>query len=495
MERGKKNTMKVFIILLVVAVVVGIGVGTFFILANRKPANGVVRYNIRQAPASPSSYQVTPDDSVPLYFGAALQDNPDRGYRGELYLTLGSGSSYPSDPTPALESLQHEIAEFEEEGVQVYQLYVYLIEFYNKPIPPEALTQLTTYLQSVEKAGKRVLMRFAYEYTDTMKVGPSSKQILSHTQQFKTWFTENDTLVNQTVYAMQLGMFGLWGEGHGSVHWTNGKETNRKKVINAVFDMIPDSMTLMMRTPDYLTLVDEKDKARASIHDDFLIGVEDKWGMIPFNHPDNQTLYNMSQHSIADAELPWGSNNATNQIEPIPLLVQAKNYGLRTLSLKHNYKETKDDSDALKPYYLMQWKDKLLTPEVLVEQGLPYFPVALQNGSVSVYDYLNYHLGYLLCATNLKTQGTNVSFDLINFGMSAPLDFVIEIKTGATIKEIPITMSQLGQFSSKHFEVICPEDADLSVRIKHVRDHSLTIRFANDVPYENGFNLLRSAVA
>lgn len=450
--------------------------------------NQVERYNIRQEPASPTAYPITADNSIPLAVTPDLLQNPDRGYRGELYLTLGSGNSYPPDTTPALTSLQQELENFQEDGVQVYQLYVYLIEFYNKPLSEEALQQFTTYLEAIEAAGKRVLIRFAYEYDGDMKIGPTAKQTLSHISQLTKWFQSNSTLVGNTVYALQLGFFGLWGEGHNMVAKSMWWNSSRKKIIAAVFDMVPEDMTVMVRYPWYLEYVSEEDMPRVSIHDDYLVGREDPWGMIPFDHPDNQALYHMDQHSICDGEMPWGAESP--EIDPMGLLVQVKNYGLRTLSAKHNYKEEKGGTG--KTFYLEQWKNVMLDAMQLEANGLPYCPAALdENGQISVFSYLQYHLGYLLAVTNLTVENGKVSFDLINYGMGAPFDFKMEVKIGDTVQQVDVDMKELGQFSSQHFSFECPQDASFAVCLRHVRADSLTIRLANELPHENGYYLLK----
>lgn len=75
--------------------------------------------------------------------------------------------------------------------MSIYQLYVYLFDFYNREIPRYALDQLTAYLEQLKRYGLRVLMRFAYEYDDSIRKGPKTKQIVEHTKQLKKWFDEN----------------------------------------------------------------------------------------------------------------------------------------------------------------------------------------------------------------------------------------------------------------------------------------------------------------
>lgn len=439
----------------------------------------IQRYKIKEYPETPTQYSVEPDGSIPMYFGEELLKNPDRGFRGELYITLGDNlRAYPQNNENPYERLEREMEAYKDDGVSIYQLYVYLFDFYNREIPRYALDQLTAYLEQLKKYGLRVLMRFAYEYDDSIRKGPKTKQIVEHTKQLKKWFDENEQLVNDTVYCMQLGLIGLWGEGH-----TSRYRHDEKTVVQAAFDMIPDGMTMMVRNPTLMSAVSDENESKISLHDDFLVGIEHVWGMIPFDHPDNDTLLRKCKFSITDGEMPWGRDNTVKVIDPVLLVRQCVSYALRTLSAEHNYKEENN------LYHLERWKDVYLTEEQLAENHFPFFPASLEDGKISVYNYLKYHVGYILCASNLKNDGKAVEFDIINYGMSAPIDFEIDIKSGDKITTLNADMTSLRQFSSLHVSTESV-DAPLAVRIRHVRAPHLTVKLANNVEYADGWNIL-----
>lgn len=434
-----------------------------------------VRYNIPKCDKTPTSFKRSIGNVPEFCYDHAVDQNPDRCFRGELYLTLGSGNEYPENQGTAMERLESQMAKFEEEQVKNYQLYIYLIEFYNKSLSQEALAQMTKYFQKLEQNGLRVLLRFAYEYSADFKKGPTTKQIKEHCQQIKQWIAHNRQLFNKTVYAMQVGIIGLWGEGHGSRH-----KHKIDEIVSTVFEMVPEDMTVMCRLPIFIDKTPEKYRDRVSIHDDFLIGEEHIWGMIPFNHPDNASLYTMAQHRITDGEMPWGKDKTFTQIDPVLLIKQCKNYGLRTLSIEHNYKE---DSNS---YHLEKWKNTYLTEQQLVDNEFPYFPPLLERGKISVFDYLKCHLGYLLAVTNLSKENGMVVFDLFNFGIGAPIDFNLEIVADGQKVDVEFDAHQLCQFSSIHFEIPC--ENELKVGLFHTRDKSLSIKLANKLEYKDGYN-------
>lgn len=442
-----------------------------------KKGEGAVQYEIKAYPDTPTAFAASADGSVPLYFGEDLLKNPDRGFRGELYLTLGRVRAYPPTEENPYERLERETKLYGGDGALVYQLYVYLCDYYKRPLDETAFSQLQAYLEEIKKRGLRVLLRFAYEY-DSFKKGPTDKQIGKHTVQLAAWMREHKDLVDSTVYAMQFGTIGLWGEGHGSCH-----KHNIPAVLQMVFDMIPEDMTLMVRTPNLMQGVSEKNEAKVSFHDDFLVGIEHIWGMIPFDHPAYIPMLRKCKFSITDGEMPWGRDTTVPVIDPILLIKQCVGYGLRTLSAEHNYKEEG------KLYHLEAWKNVFLTEGELLDNRFPYLPAALTNGRISVFDYLKYHVGYLLAASNLKTADGFAEFDVFNFGFSAPIDFKMEILSGEEALPQDFDMTELRQFSVKHFKVPYT-GGSLAVRFTHIRDNTLHIKLANDVPYADGVNVL-----
>lgn len=437
------------------------------------------RYRIHEYPPTPTAYRVQADDSVPFCLPDELRNNPDRGFRGEIYITLGSRKAYPGNDKSCIEHLKESMARYQKENIRLYQLYVYLHEYYNRPLAGEALQQLTDYLALLQKHGIRALMRFAYEYDPRIRKGPTTRRIVAHAEQLRLWFRENAPLVNRTVYAMQLGMVGLWGEGHSSVH-----RHNRRTVVEAMLAMVPDTMTVMMRTPSFLSAVPDHHESRSSIHDDFLVGIDHPWGMIPFHHPDYEALIRKCKFSLTDGEMPWGADRTVPHIDPILFLRQCVNYGLRTLSIEHNYRE---DGHV---YHLERWKGVMLNAAQLEDNNFPYFPHALKDELISVFDYLELHLGYLLAATNLRQHEGCIEFDLVNYGMGAPLDFVMEARIDGRNSVLVFAATDLRQFSSIHLSFDCT--TELAIRFRHVRDHTLHIRLANDVPCTDGYHILFS---
>lgn len=433
--------------------------------------------NIKKYDAVPNEFGIDIVDNLGLSIdGEQMLNNPDRGFRTETYITLGSGKAYPPSSEDAYYKLNREIDRYLDDDPKIIQVYVYLIEFYNKELPESALKQMTDYFTYLKDKGFRALLRFAYEYDGDMKIGPTTNRIISHTEQLKVWFDKNIDLVNDTIYTVQLGMIGLWGEGHNSRH-----NLDIQKVITAVCEMVPDNIQVMVRTPSLLSQAKSEYESRIGLHDDFLVGIYHPWGMMDFNDPQYQDLLNRCQYFITDGEMPWGEDKTVPNIDPTLFLKQCVGYGLTSLSITHGYKESDKET-----FYLEEWKKTYLSKQDFLNSKFPFNPAMLNNGKISVYDYLKYHLGYQLGVSNLYESGEKTSFLLNNFGISAPHEFKIEILEDGIITRT-IEGLDLKQFSQLKIEV--GAKSKVGIRILHKRSN-LTAKLANDLIYENGINYL-----
>lgn len=428
---------------------------------------------------APSCYRVRLDNSIPLScLDDRLLDNRDRGFRTEVYLTLGSGKGYPASGSTAYDTLRGQIGLYGEDRFRVIQTYIYLIEYVDRPLDALAFSQLTDYLAYIDSLGYQCLLRFAYEYDASAGIGPATDWIVAHAAQLKGWFTQNLALVNRVVFAVQLGMIGLWGEGHTSVY-----PHDAGIVTAAVADMVPENIYLMCRHPRLLPDIGTPYYGRYGLHDDFLVGISHPWGMLDFDHPQYKRMLNRCNYFINDGEMPWGSDNTVEAIDPVLFLRQCVGYSLTTLSITHNYKET-----AGANYELNQYKSVKLSKSLLLREKFPFNPRFLdENGEISVFTYLQYHLGYLLCASNMKYKNGKLEFMLTNFGMAAPFEYELVIYGDGTPYPTAFDPLDLIKFSQQKYCVAIGEHRRVGIALVHRRSGQ-TIKLANDIPYENGIN-------
>lgn len=439
------------------------------------------KFKIKNYPEIKKEFAIKQNFNLPLSKNdSPFFTNPDRGFRGELYITLGRNEAFPESGETYSERLDAQLEKFEQDDVKLYQCYVYLYEYSNKEIPQTALDQLKEYFELLKSKNIKILLRFAYEYTESGKIGPRTKDIVTHCKQLKEFFNKNIDLYNDIVYATQLGMIGLWGEGHGNVH-----NLNKKTIIKSVADMYPEHTIIMVRTPELLSLVPEELEYRFSLHDDFIVGFDHKWGMIPYDDPAYPLLLKKCQHTICDGEMPWGRGNEKGTT-PEGVLYQCINYGLTSLSLEHNYTEDKGN------YYLKQWQNCYFDKSFFTNKKYPLNENLLNNdGKISVFDYLKHHLGYQLVVSNVELNKNKLSFVINNFGLAKPYGYSLNIYVNG--KKIELnnqfnanTLTQFGQ-QKISFDYYA---GDIEIELIKTVNNKDRIKFYNDIPFENGKNIL-----
>lgn len=442
------------------------------------------KIDIKDYPAVRDTYAVTPDDSIPFCdIASAPSDNGSRGFRGEAYIRLGTDEAFPGSGESYTDRLASQMELYAEDGIKVMQVYVYLIDYANCDIPDSAFVQLREYFGLIRSYGIKMLLRFAYEWTSEGKTGPRTADIEGHCKQIKSFIESNRTLFNETVYAVQLGMIGLWGEGHSSVH-----NLSVKRVIKAVADMVPEDFVIMVRTPEILSKVPDELEHRFGLHDDFLVGYDHEWGMMDWDSEQYPKLLTKCKYTLTDGELPWGAQFDGNLLDTEGIVGQCAGYGLTTLSVEHNYKEDGNE------YWLQKCKSEYLDQSYLVENRLPFNPALLTDGKISVYDYLRLHLGYQLVASNLGISDGKASFMLTNYGFAAPHNYTMQVfvdgKQVTTDKAfVPTDLLQFGQCVYT-FDY---EGGDIEVKIVNLRDENDVVRLFNNVEFRSGRNIIFEA--
>lgn len=436
---------------------------------------------IKDYPAVPVAYAIETDDSIPLYTGLYGEiSNQSRGFRGETYINLGTNEAYPLSGENYYDRLDGQLEAYSADGIRLMQVYVYMGKYSRTDIPQSAFEQLKEYFETVRSKGLKILLRFAYE-TESSEDGPKTADIERHCAAIKTFIADNEELFDTTVYAVQLGMIGLWGEGHGSIH-----NIDVKKVIEALADAVPNDIPMMVRTPEFLSKVPEEIEWKFGVHDDYLVGYDHEWGMMSWEDENYAKLLNKCKYTVTDGEMPWG--RAGERIDKTGLVSQCVGYGLTSMSIEHNYKE---DGNV---YCLEECKSVYLTESDMKEHGFPYNPALLEDGRISIYDYLRYHLGYQLVASNLKISSDKASFLITNYGFACPYNYEMKIYVDGkeVVPDGGYDFRELTQFGQKTYEFDY-EGGDIAVEFVNARDENDTVRLFNDVPFEDGRNVIYRA--
>lgn len=450
------------------------------------------------------------DESVRLMNGCCCGDllkNPDRGLRMETYITLGEKiEAYPTDGEEPYEKLTAFFEKYEEDSPTLCQVYVYLCNYNDRELDETAFSQLKRFFELFRERGVRMLLRFTYQ-TEAVDDAPWSI-VKTHLAQIKKWFSENEELINDTLYCLQTGIVGYWGEGHT---YHNFKARHIPDAIAGVCDIAPEGIYNQVRTYDMLKKVKKEYLPRVGIHDDYLIGdVTHQWSFIPKNEKNLQKYNWTTAHArstVNDAEMPWGGSTLNDSADGASLdtldgraiLGQLSAYSLTSLSLEHNYREVRNDKPYRGPYSLGIWKNEYLGFDEAREAGLSPNPNLFKDADgnekkMSIYDIIRYHLGYQLVLSNLKESDGLVSFTVTNFGVAAPLNFnyfalVTEDGNGA------LHETEIASYDRK---ALLPGDTEaytasvpageraVGVKLSTLKGRKQCVRFANDAQFKNG---------
>ncbi|MDR2526093.1 MAG: DUF4874 domain-containing protein [Oscillospiraceae bacterium] len=422
-----------------------------------------------------------------------LLRNPDRGLRMETHITLGVPESYPGNMSDPYEKFQSSVEKYGEESPVITQQYVYLTRYNEKPLDDIAFAQLRQILELARDNGVRVLLRFAYQ-TES-ESDPDWPRVEGHLLQLGAWFRENGQLIEDTIYAFQAGLVGYWGEGHT---FKNFPEDAIGPAFDLLFKIVPEDMYIQVRNTDLYQTVAKRNSPRLGMHDDYLIGeYSGPWSF--FNGQNDwktELLEKRFVRTINDAELPWGhatyydrpDGHPLDRLAPLPILAQIKQYSLTTLSLEHNYRES-----AGRTYSMEGWKEQALSAAQLTEAGLPYHPALLgEDGTISAFAYVQYHLGYLLSIPSFKIKDGSVRFTIQNNGFAAPLNFgTLSLVIGD--KEYAINSydkHDIGSMQAATYSVKLPKSYDgsqrVGIKLSLSPGSSVCARFINNTEFADG---------
>lgn len=434
-----------------------------------------------------------------------LLKNPNRGLRGETYITLGENlRAYPGESEEPFERAERLIKKYEEDAPTVFQTYVYLCDYSAKLLDELAFEQLKKFFEIFKKHGIRILLRFAYSTEDQPDV--PYETTMAHLNQIGKWFRTNETLVNKVLFCMQTGIIGFWGEGHS---YRNFKRKYIKNTIEDVCRITPDGIYNQVRTYSMLKKVPIEYSTVVGIHDDYITGdTAHKWAFVKSTSKKRYAqVTNHARFTVNDGEMPWGrayindrkSLGHCDNFNGIEVLKQLKAYSLTTFSLEHNYRE--DDGKA---YSMQKWKDVMMSYSKCVEQDLTVNPELFKdkNGESikrSVFDIIRYHLGYQIAVKDLFITESEFFFGLINYGFAPPLTFnyfaaVFEEKDGS-IKEIPFdNYNKNALLSGKtiSYRATVPFGCKpLGLKMETEKGSGIYARFANDVEFRNGIQYFK----
>lgn len=429
-----------------------------------------------------------------------LLKNPNRGLRGETYITLGEHlRAYPGENEDPFERAKRLIRKYEPDSPTVFQVYVYLCDYAAKLLDDLAFAQMKRLFELFRKSGIRILLRFAYS-TESQTDAPY-ETTKTHLNQIGKWFRENEALIRDVLFCMQTGVIGYWGEGHS---YKNFKRRYIKDVIADVCRITPQGIYNQVRTYKMLKKVPLEYHTMVGIHDDYITGnTAHKWAFVKSTQKKRYTeVTNRARFTVNDGEMPWGraymddkkSAGHCDHFIGTEVLKQVAAYSLTTFSLEHNYRE-----DEGKFYSMQNWKHEMLSYADCVQLGISANSALFQNKDKesvkrSVFDVLQFHLGYHIAVKDLYILENELFFALTNYGFAPPLTFdyfaAVFADENGKIKEIPFeeyNKNALLSGKTISFKMRIPYGHKaLGLKLETKKGSGICARFANESRFENG---------
>lgn len=420
--------------------------------------------------------------------------NPDRGLYDPVYATLDmytkkfryldeiervAASAYSSDMS--LIHLRVDIAELSGNAN---------LDGIDKPFTQDQLDDLNNVFNSIRRYGRKVIVRFAYDYAGTGGKQPKSfDTVLNHIRQLKDIFEENEDMIT----CVEAGFLGYWGEMHNAEQYQS--DEYYKALIEELLLNTPSTMTINVRTPHHYKIVfdsfdnNNQNKYRVGIFNDGYLG--NAWDMATFDSETTRDDF-INWMNVQGTHTFYGGEvtkfNTTDASYNVGDEVWSDGeYAAYEMPLTHtSYISSRFNLKILDD----KWKNQTYTNE------------SDEYNNQNYYKYIIDHLGYrfvlrnsLLSETVKQGEVSYAEIVLENVGFTNiinPQDTYLILKKDNTYYEtkLDINVSDIKSNSKKYIKLAftIPSDCetgewDVYFKIANKFNSSYAIRFANPEIY------------
>ncbi|MEL1245626.1 DUF4832 domain-containing protein [Flavobacterium sp. DGU11] len=177
----------------------------------------------------------------------------------------------------------------------------YLENFVNSNISQEYLDNMQLDFNVIRNAGIKVIVRFVYNNTPQ---DASKTRILSHINQLGNVLAENADVIS-TVQAGFIGSYGEWwgttqaefgGWGYNNTPLNATNYSNRREIVDALLDVLPENIMVQVRTPFYKMNMYASDPQsanamRVGFHNDCFLASSDDVGTYNSSTIEQERIY------------------------------------------------------------------------------------------------------------------------------------------------------------------------------------------------------------
>ena len=165
------------------------------------------------------------------------------------------------------------------QSISLVMCIFYLRQYRTTPIAATALAHLQSQLDTVRRAGLKVVLRFAYTDTDDADATPA--QVRAHLDQLAPYLRGNADVIS----VVQAGLVGTWGEWWDTRNFgdegviTDQNWRDRKSVTDKLLSVVPATRAVQLRTPKFKrTMYGTGRVARIGHHNDCFLASPDDYG-------------------------------------------------------------------------------------------------------------------------------------------------------------------------------------------------------------------------
>ena len=319
------------------------------------------------------------------------------------------------------------------------------------------LTALDGTLQSLRENNGTAVVRIAYDknyagYTkDTLKkkddgteewkeqsvFEPSIDTVLQHQQAIGEVFAKYPDVIS----SVECGVFGPWGEMHHSNIMT---DENLSKVINKWLEVLPQSMTITVRQPEFyakwcgcgITDIDSNITSagnaayRVGAFNDGYLGSYSDRGTFRDREKEVTWLSNQAKHTLYGGEIVLFDNSegVSTEVRPNGLYMEKEAFRTHT------------------SYLNIGWNDEIIAnmKKTVFKGQDPLY----NNGTSTEFNYVQNHLGYRFVVRNVKLTRETSKYE--NFALETEIENVGFANVIKEKKAYLIIKSEDGQFEKSY---------------------------------------------
>ena len=369
------------------------------------------------------------------------------------------------------------------------------------------LNEIRTALNNCRQQGVKTLLRSAYAWDEMLAPDPKNiETIKTHVMDMKPIYIEYEDI----IVAVEMGMFGPWGEMHSSSHSTVNTKlyypvaTGALKQVHATYMLaLPSKRSVLVRRPYYIRQLFNDDKpltsaeaygntpkARTGYHNDAYLASIDDGGTFGagWSRAQELTYINkMTQYAFFGGESFGTPNDAYNNAKNA--LVESKQQHMTYLhrdyqkSIYDAWGSSGKEDFTRKLGYRFELKNLSYTREV-APGGILHFSLKLQNTGFSAM--------HLNRPVNLILENGKVGSERIKYQTTLTVDprtWTPEIQSISIDRKFRIpAMAKEGIWQLR----ITLPDASVSLQT----DGRYAVRFANaNMWNDDGTNLLANDIS